>query len=239
MRNFHLYTINQISSDSKLFQHKINVNFVMHDSLLTIKNQSGSPLIVVVVMLAVIAIAATFASKNSTQDVTVAGIDSLHKLTRSEADGATEMAAELLEQNLACPKGFKLETEYDIPLIKVNDANTAFWQNNAYDVNNPSFDTGDYDFYFPDSYDHNGPFEPHTIVTLGGQSQFALGGAIQMAAGYEGKGKSAGDGGGHILYDIMVIRKSYKDSEAMCRIEWSHVIGREEELDDTYPVCKE
>ena len=53
------------------------------------------------------------------------------------------------------------------------------------------------------------------------------GGASQMAAGYEGKGKAAGAAGAHIAYDIVSGHVGPFNSQAMVRLQWRHVIGQE------------
>ena len=55
----------------------------------------------------------------------------------------------------------------------------------------------------------------------------AAGGAIQMAAGYEGKGKGAPSGGAHILYDIYSEHLGRFNSKSMVLLQWRHVIGME------------
>lgn len=69
---------------------------------------------------------------------------------------------------------------------------------------------------------------PHTNVVAFGVTELSTGSAIQMAAGYEGKGKGAGAAGGQIVYDIHS-RHEYRARQANSHImtEYRHVIGQE------------
>jgi len=222
----HLSTTKQIHSQTSSEWHRVSYSFLA--------NQSGSPMIIVVVILAVIAIGVTFTARNSTRDLTVAGMDSLHKLTINEADGATELASELLEQNLSCADGFSDGAVTNLATKqKIKVTEKRFWQNNMNSAVTPELGDPDaLDFYFPADTNDN-PQIPYTAVSLGGRTSFARGGAIQMSAGYEGKGKGSASGGGLMKFELMVLRKNVKDSEATCKMEWMHVIGSE------YSSCPE
>ena len=67
---------------------------------------------------------------------------------------------------------------------------------------------------------------PHTFFSIGGQTRFASGSAIQMAAGYEGLGKGAATGGASIVYDIYAMRYGSNSSEALNTIQWVHLLGQ-------------
>jgi hypothetical protein len=125
------------------------------------------------------------------------------------------LAAELLEQNVNCAAGFTNSTIGSVA-VDVPD----FWLNLS--ASKPG-DTNR-DFYFPSGYN---PGEPHTNVTVGGNTALSTGGAIQMAAGYEGKGKGAAAGGVHIAYDIVSSHIGYFNSKAVVRLQWRHAVGQE------------
>jgi hypothetical protein len=80
------------------------------------------------------------------------------------------------------------------------------------------------DAYYPPDYDGSVEME-HTNISIGGQTRFATGSAIQMAAGYEGLGRGAGVGGGNIVFDILVRRYGRERSTAVHTIQWIHKIG--------------
>ena len=121
-------------------------------------NENGSALVIALVVLAVVSLLAQILSEMSTSEIQIAGSDRLHKETFYAADGATELAAELLEQNVACPTGFTNATRGS--LIDVEQL--AFWQNSEDAVETPG-DGGageqPRDFYLPDNYSAG---EPHT-----------------------------------------------------------------------------
>jgi len=49
-----------------------------------------------------------------------------------------------------------------------------------------------------------------------------------MAAGYLGLGRSAGVGGGVLKYELHSQRLDLNNSESLIKIEWNHIIGRED-----------
>lgn len=69
--------------------------------------------------------------------------------------------------------------------------------------------------------------QPMTIVKLAGNASLATGAAIQMAAGYEGKGKSIGMGGAILEFTIGSRRLGRHNSEANVCLGWRHTIGQE------------
>jgi hypothetical protein len=79
------------------------------------------------------------------------------------------------------------------------------------------------DAYYPP--DHDGSEEEHTYISIGGETRFATGSAIQMAAGYEGLGRGSAVGGGNIVFDILVRRYGRERSTALHTIQWVHKIG--------------
>ena len=189
------------------------------NSTLIVVNERGSALFVVIVAMAILTIIAAISMMSSRDEIKIAGNDRRYQITKSEADGATEMASELLEQNLACAPGF---TNLDRgSLIKV--VTPAFYQNDRDSVRMPysvfntdntpdSSDSVARDFYLPLNFTKG---DPHTNFTMGGYTRFAYGAAIQDAAGYEGKGKGSGSGGGLKIYEIFTQRKGELNSEAL------------------------
>ncbi len=66
--------------------------------------------------------------------------------------------------------------------------------------------------------------EEHTNTAAWGVTKYLAGSAIQMAAGYEGKGKGAATGGGSIVYEIHSQHIGQSNSEAILALQWVHVI---------------
>ncbi len=69
--------------------------------------------------------------------------------------------------------------------------------------------------------------DPQTNLYIWGQTEMAPGGSLVMAAGYEGKGKSAAGGGVYILYDIFSQHLGLSDSESIIHFGWRHLVGNE------------
>ncbi len=67
-----------------------------------------------------------------------------------------------------------------------------------------------------------------TNIKMFGDIAFNPGSAIQMAAGYEGKGKSAAGGGAAYTHEIHAQNRGPRGNEAVIRIEWMHLVGQED-----------
>jgi hypothetical protein len=181
----------------------------------SISNQNGAAIVLVLLMLAAAIIIGVTSISTSNTELQISTQDARHKIAFYAADGGTEFGAELLEQNIACPGGFPISTVGEIEVGTPN-----LWMNAS--AAKPS-DTNR-DFYFPTGYSAG---EPHTNLTVGGVTTLAAGGAIQMAAGYEGKGKGAPSGGAHIVYDIYSEHFGRFNSKSLVLLQWRHVIGQE------------
>jgi len=180
-----------------------------------LKSETGSTIVVALMIIAIISILAISDIYSSFTETNIASQDVRYKMAFYRADGGTELAAELLEQNVNCAAGFTNSTIGDVA-VDVPD----FWLNLSADTPGDT----NRDFHFPSGYS---PGEPHTNVTVGGNTALSTGGAIQMAAGYEGKGKGAGAGGAHIAYDIVSGHSGFFNSRAVVRLQWRHAIGQE------------
>ena len=62
---------------------------------------------------------------------------------------------------------------------------------------------------------------------IGGFSEMLPGGALQMAAGYEGKGKGSASGGVAKIIDIYSIYNGELNSQTCVVMGWRHLIGSE------------
>jgi hypothetical protein len=67
----------------------------------------------------------------------------------------------------------------------------------------------------------------HTNLAIFGETAFGVGGAIEMAAAYEGKGKAAASGGVTLDYQIFSQHLGYANSESIVALHWQHVVGSE------------
>jgi hypothetical protein len=180
-------------------------------------NERGSAMVAALGTLVVLTILGLSAMKTSQTELQITANDLRHKISFYQADGGTELGSELLEQNIACPTGFTNSTIGNIEVV-----NNDFWLNLDADATIPS--DADRDFYFPSNY--NGS-QPHTNIKLGGNTQFSTGSALQMLAGYEGKGKALASGGAFIIYDLNSQHLGSFNAQSVVRTRWRHVIGSE------------
>ncbi len=180
-----------------------------------IHNEEGSALIVALVILIVLTFVGQIATRTSNMEMRIATNDKQHKMTFYEADGSTELATELLEQNIE-ELGFDQSTMGTGGLIEIDTPD--FYLNEADLATTPS--DANRDFVLPAGASAN---VPHTNFVVGGRAAFNEGGAIEMAAAYEGRGKSAGQGGTKVIYDVVTQRDGLKNSESIVRIQWRHV----------------
>lgn len=189
-----------------------------------IGDQSGNVLIVVsVLLLALLTILGVSSINTVNIGSRIAVNDHLYKMAFYEADGGTQTGIQLIEENLACPGGFSDEPTDIGDIVRVD--NRDFYTNAMPNVteamsNCPSDTTRD--AYYP--LDYTGK-EPHTNLRFFGRVVYGAGSAIQMAAGYEGRGKGAGAGGGRLIYDIHAQRIGLRNSQSHVLAQWRHVIG--------------
>lgn len=190
-----------------------------------IRNESGGVLIVVaVLLLALLTILGISSINTSRIESKISVNDHLQKMAFYGADGGTQAGIQLLEENLACPGGFENEPTDINDTIRVS--NRDFYTNalpNATTVilNCPS--DAERDAFYPLGYSGS---EPHTNLRFLGQTRYGWGSAIQMASGYEGRGKGAGAGGGLINYSIHAQRADLRHSDSHVMIQYRHVIGQ-------------
>ena len=191
----------------------------MKPNLLHMDKQNGSAMVVALIIMALLTIIGHLATRSTTQELRIATNDYRYKEAFYTADGTTELAAELLEQNIACSRGF-YENAQRGGLIDVLVID--FWKNDLDPTRTPS--DADRDIRIPIGNDDT---QPHTNIVVGGVTGFGTGSALQIAAGYEGKGKSISGGGAFMLFDQSVQHRGNFDAEACVRTQWRHIIGDE------------
>jgi len=188
-----------------------------------VSDDEGAILVLILLIIALITLAGISTINTSTTEVQTATNDMQHKIAFYVAEGGLEVASELLEQNLCCPAGFTEDAESSgvttIGTTKVTELD--FWKNTV--LSDPS-DTNR-DIFFPNNYGTGA----HTNIKMAGSTVQGIGSALQMAAGYEGKGKGAAGGGGHIVYDIHAQHLGRSNTVSELMIQWRHVIGQEED----------
>jgi hypothetical protein len=177
-------------------------------------NERGSTLVLAVLILLLLTVIGIAATNTSRLEVLISGNDKVQKMAFHQADGGTEIGIELVEQNISLA-GFE-STELE-NLGDINATNPTLYLNTS--STSPSDDNRD--AYLPKDYTGD---EPHTNLTIGGNTELSTGGAIQMAAGYEGKGKSSAGGGSWVVYDIWSQHIGEINSETVILLQWKHVM---------------
>jgi hypothetical protein len=197
------------------------------------KNEQGSVIVLVMMILVILTIIGIAATNTSNIEELIASNEKLYKAVFYAAEGGTEIAAEMLEQNLCCPTGF----HGDMPIyignasdIDLEVAVRNFWINEVEPEDPyPCYST-------PSSPSYQSPFDMHVSFTdnigstnlkIFGNTVLSTDSAIQMAAGYEGKGKGTGQGGGHIVYNIYSQHQGIRNSKSRMLLQWKHIIGQE------------
>lgn len=204
------------------------------------QNSNGFILVVSLLILLLLTFIGMAINRYTVSELKITANDKLHQQSFYQADGGSEFGAEVLEQNIACilfsDNGDGVEwldtaANGDIVLddnIAVESGSKLLWLNqtgtwaatgNAY----PSDDNRD--MWFPPLY---GSDEPHTNITVEGSIDLIPGASIIQSAGYLGLGRSSGGGGVAMDYEIYSKHVGLQESESQIRIEWRHIVGREE-----------
>ncbi|MCI5136219.1 MAG: hypothetical protein D3920_14390 [Candidatus Electrothrix sp. AW2] len=195
-----------------------------------VQKESGFVLVAALLILLVLTLMGIAVNRSTMTEWRIAMNDRLHKETFYAADGGTELAQEILEQNIACLiftpdsslPGNRIALQGNGFNILVNDA-LELWRNFG-SAALPS--DGDHDLCFPfNGTDCLGG--SRTNINIAGNTKLTSGAAIQMAAGYEGRGKALASGGSRLLYDINTQRVGRDNSESMICVNYEHVLGSE------------
>ena len=181
-------------------------------------NESGSAMVFAIMILAVLTIIGISSITTSTIESKIDRNDRLHKIAFYNADGGTEIAREMIEQNLSCPAGFATEP-LTIGSLVVEDRLFAYTEDEPTD-DYPSDTIRDLRFPADNSL-------PRTNIVAFGRTRLAAGSAVQMAAGYEGKGKGAAGLGAEIVYNIVSQTQGSQNSGAGILTRYRHKIGQE------------
>jgi len=192
-----------------------------------IRNEHGAALILGMLLIALLGLVGLWTSRGSILETRIAVNDRLRKVSFYAADGATETGIEVLEQNIE-QRGFPVAqdgagndicTVGNVAVDLVNSS-AQFYANG--DIGNAKPSCTNRDLYLPRS--NAGCTPPITNIRIGGSTTLSTGGAIQMLAGYEGKGKGAAGGGAWITYDVRAQHMGSNNSEAVVNVRWRHVM---------------
>lgn len=208
--------------------------------------ESGFILVLTMFILIVLTLIGLSAISTTEIELQIAGNDRVHKETFYLADGGSETGIQLVEENVSCPKGFTVAAGFDnndpstfrtIQGVQVADAKFAFDETiGQMAASHAVTDPANLAAYPSDTarsvripFDPAAPSDatPHTNLAIWGETRLSAGSAIQMAAGYEGKGKSAGSSGAYIAYQIHSQHLGLLNSQSIVRTEWRHLVGQE------------
>lgn len=218
------------------------------NSFLVIRNNKGSALVVALLMLVVLTLLGIAATSTSTVELQISGNDKMYKTSFYAADAATEMTGELLEQNIETRNWLNRQTEGSVAVWRITKESggtiVEFADGNLFmnreDDKIPGYTTQDvpvipsddnYDAIFPLNAAYTPPSNwslntsaPHTNIKVVGNTTLSTGSAVQLIAGYEGKGKGAAGGGAWITYDIRAERRDVRNTAVTVRLGWRHVL---------------
>jgi hypothetical protein len=180
-------------------------------------NQNGSVLVMVLVVLLALTALGIMAMRTGNTELDVAANDKFHKMVFFAADGVNEMTTELIEQNIE-ERGFSTSTWGGTGEVSI--ANGDFYAN-AEDSMVP-----DNNIPSPTNRDIEVPNmgENSVYLRVYGNSTLSTGSALQIAAGYEGIGKSVAGGGAQIVYEVRSLGTGPAGSRARIWLRWRHLI---------------
>ena len=188
-----------------------------------IGNSDGWVTVAALLVLVILTIIGISAVSTSNIEVKIATNDQINKMSFYAADGGVELGTELLELNVACPSGFAND---NLQIGNITVVDKDFWMQDG-----EPLDAEDNPIAYPSDTERDVRIDAdlgtHTNLSIYGATAFGVGGAIQMAAGYEGKGKGAGSGGVSLIYQIFSQHMGLRDSESVVAIEWRHNVGTE------------
>ena len=184
--------------------------------LLLKNNQDGSIIVSALLILLILTIVGISATSTSTIEVQISTNDKLHKMAFYAADGGSEAGIELVEQNIE-ERGFDTGTTTwgatNIFTLNyyANEEDTATPENNI-----PTATNRDVQIPNVGGEDVN--------LRIYGNTRLSTGNALQLAAGYEGKGKSISGGGAAIVYDIRSFASGPRNEQARVLLRWRHLL---------------
>jgi len=181
-------------------------------------NQDGSVIVSALLILLILTIVGISATSTSTIEVQISTNDKLHKMAFYAADGGSEAGIELVEQNIE-ERGFGTgPTTWGA--TNIPNTNTSFYANEedtATPENNiPTATNRDVQIPNVGGEDVN--------LRIYGNTRLSTGNALQLAAGYEGKGQSISGGGATIVYDIRSFASGPRNEQARVLLRWRHLL---------------
>jgi hypothetical protein len=204
-------------------------------------NDRGSALVIALLMLVILTLIGISSTTTTTFELQIASNDKLFKRAFYNADGATEMAGELIEQNIEERDWEKVDGGGQLnPAGTPIDGSNPYYRGNVriesenpymnrdssqaipFNPTNPADPTtANRDFVYTGNAADS---SPHTNIKVEGNSTLSTGSAVQLIAGYEGKGKGASAGGAWITYDVRAYHQDVRNTEVKILLGWRHVL---------------
>ncbi len=166
----------------------------------------------------------------STMEIKMTGNRALHQKTFYEADGGTEMGLSILNHSINCISGFSSNTlggrinlssvwkdNYGQSIDTVPDGRNI-WMTNNFEEGTPIASAQNRDLAYSPIDNPAGP--EVTYVRINGRTKLVAGSAIEMTAGYEGRGKSLGADGASLTYQINAQYVGLRNSESTICMEY-------------------
>lgn len=196
-------------------------------------NEDGFVLIVAMMIMVVLSFIGIFATSTSMIELQIAGNDRLAKNAFYRSDGGVQAGIEMIEQNLNCANGFStavtaiggldimdVKFAYDEEMKDVAGATASVLLD---DIPSDTIRA----IRIPNDPNNRVDTAPHTNLAAWGVTRLLPGNAIQMVAGYEGKGKGVASGGSIIEYDLLSQHVGINNSEAQIQTTYRHTVGQE------------
>jgi len=210
-----------------------------------LKNENGFVLITAMIMLVILTLIGTFALNTTTFELQISGNDRVAKDTFYQADGGTEAAIELVEQNFSCDVGFKT-----LGISKADKDPATFGSIAGVDVFETRFVMSeqpkdvagaaagakitDPDFpsdtirsiRIPGDPATRDDVAPHTNIAVYSVPKRVAGGPQGMAEGSSGPGFGQAHGGLERLVHIVSAHTGKNNALSKIHLQWHHMIGQ-------------
>jgi hypothetical protein len=202
------------------------------------ENEEGFALVVALMALVILSLIGIAGLNTSIFEGQIAGNDWSAKRTFYKSDGGTELGSELLEYNFSCGNITSTKITSKVKVITSQLFHNTLTPTSSFpDTLDTPASNPPRDLCWPNAdpskpvvlADCNvGSTAEHTNIKIFGDISLNPGAAIQMAAGYEGKGKGAAGGGAAYLHQIHSQNVGPRGGESVVRVEWRHLVGQED-----------
>lgn len=185
-----------------------------------LSNERGSALILAMLVIVLLTVIGIFGAQTSSVETRIAANDRQQKVAFHQAEAGAQVGRELIEQNIENRNWTSGSNVRNVAIV-----NGGFLANTS--LGNTDYATdANKDAYFPANSAPGTPItsQPHTNLRFGSNTRLSTGSAIQMVAGYEGRGKSAAQSGAWVVYDIRSQRLDTDKSMSRVWARWVHVM---------------